>query len=88
MNEFDAVPSGRRRRLATKTLVHWAIACFLSVTGLVSALTGIYFLFLPSGGSQGGRNLNYESRCSSPGIPGSTSIPGPGWLWWSWALCT
>jgi hypothetical protein len=59
MNEFDAVPSGRRRRLPTKTLVHWAIACFLSVTGLVSALTGIYFLFLPSGGYQGGRNPDY-----------------------------
>jgi hypothetical protein len=61
MNEVDAAPSGGRRRLAPRTLVHWVIACLLSISGLVSTLTGIYFLFLASGGYQGGRSPDYDA---------------------------
>ncbi len=59
MKEVDRTAPDGRRRLATRVLVHWAIVCLLSISGVVSALTGIYFLFLPSGGYQGGRNADY-----------------------------
>ncbi len=42
-----------------RTLVHWAMVFMLSISGLLTTLTGIYFLVLPSGGYQGGRNPDY-----------------------------
>jgi len=42
-----------------RTVVHWFMVFLLSVSGLLTALTSIYFLFLPSGGYQGGRNPHY-----------------------------
>ena len=42
-----------------RTVVHWVTVLLLSVSGLLTTLTGIYFLFLPSGGYQGGRNPHY-----------------------------
>ena len=42
-----------------RTIVHWVTVFVLSVSGLLTTITGIYFLFLPSGGYQGGRNPHY-----------------------------
>jgi hypothetical protein len=42
-----------------RTIVHWILVFLLSVSGLLTTVTGIYFLFLPSGGYQGGRNPHY-----------------------------
>ncbi len=37
----------------------WLLAAVVFLSGLVAALSGIYFLFVPSGGYQGGRNPWY-----------------------------
>jgi hypothetical protein len=46
-------------RPSRRTIVHWVTVILLGISGLLTALTGIYFLFLPSGGYQGGRNPHY-----------------------------
>jgi hypothetical protein len=48
-------------RLSASTLLRWATASLLSVSGVIAAATGIYFLFSPSGGYQGGRNPLYDA---------------------------
>jgi hypothetical protein len=48
-------------RLSASTLLRWATACLLSVFGAIATATGIYFLFSPSGGHQGGRNPLYDA---------------------------
>jgi hypothetical protein len=57
MRELLAETQGRTPN--RRTVVHWVTVFLLSVSGLLTALTGIYFLFLPSGGYQGGRNPHY-----------------------------
>jgi len=47
------------RRVSDKTLRTWLIDLVGFVSGLLSILSGVYFLFLPSGGYQGGRNPSY-----------------------------
>jgi hypothetical protein len=42
-----------------RTVIHWVGVFLLSVSGVLTTLTGIYFLVLPSGGYQGGRNPHY-----------------------------
>jgi cytochrome b subunit of formate dehydrogenase len=42
-----------------QTRKNWLIDVAVFLGGLVAALTGIYFLFVPSGGYQGGRNPMY-----------------------------
>jgi hypothetical protein len=42
-----------------RTVVHWVTVFLLTVSGLLTALTSIYFLFLPSGGYQGGSNPHH-----------------------------
>jgi len=37
----------------------WLLDATIFLSGLVAALSGIYFLFIPSGGYQGGRNPMY-----------------------------
>jgi hypothetical protein len=37
----------------------WLLDAAIFLSGLVAALSGIYFLFIPSGGYQGGRNPMY-----------------------------
>jgi hypothetical protein len=49
----------RRGPPSRRTIVHWVTVFLLGVSGLLTTLTGIYFLFLPSGGYQGGRNPHY-----------------------------
>jgi hypothetical protein len=51
MNDFKIVKKQVRR--------HWQVDLGLFLTALGASLTGIYFLFLPIGGYQGGRNPFY-----------------------------
>lgn len=48
-----------QRKLSLQTRMNWLVDAGLFISGLVATLTGIYFLFLPSGGYQGGRNPYY-----------------------------
>jgi len=45
--------------LSAKTRKNWLIDAALALGGLLAALSGIYFLYLPTGGYQGGRNPMY-----------------------------
>lgn len=42
--------------ISTQTRTNWLIDAMVFVGGIVAAITGIYFLVLPVGGYQGGRN--------------------------------
>jgi len=42
------------------TQKNWGIDAALFVSAVIAALSGIYFLYLPAGGYQGGRNLYYN----------------------------
>jgi hypothetical protein len=46
-------------KMSMRTRQNWLIDAAVFLGGVVAALTGIYFLFLPSGGYQGGRNPMY-----------------------------
>jgi hypothetical protein len=50
---------GPERPLSAQTRLNWAIDFVVFISGLAAALTGIYFLFMPAGGYQGGRNPLY-----------------------------
>ncbi len=45
--------------LSAKTRKNWLIDAALALGSAIAALSGIYFLFLPSGGYKGGRNPMY-----------------------------
>ncbi len=45
--------------VSKQTRNNWLIDAALFIAGVVAAITGIYFLFLPVGGYQGGRNPYY-----------------------------
>lgn len=49
----------RTIRLSRQTRANWLIDAVVFVGGLLAALSGIYFLYLPSGGYRGGRNPAY-----------------------------
>ncbi|MCJ7715300.1 MAG: DUF4405 domain-containing protein [Anaerolineales bacterium] len=49
----------KKQIFSVQTRNHLILDVFLVVAGLVTALSGIYFLFLPVGGFQGGRNPLY-----------------------------
>jgi hypothetical protein len=49
----------KRAYLAPQTRNNWLIDSALFVGALIASITGIYFLFLPVGGYQGGRNAMY-----------------------------
>ncbi|MEA3351492.1 MAG: DUF4405 domain-containing protein [Chloroflexota bacterium] len=49
----------KRRIVSTQTRNNFFIDSFFFTVGLITALSGIYFLFLPVGGYQGGRNPMY-----------------------------
>jgi len=53
------VLSVRQGAPGRRTVVHWITVFLLSVSGLLTIVTGVYFLVLPSGGYQGGRNPDY-----------------------------
>lgn len=48
-----------RASVSRHTLQNWLIDAGIFIGGLIAGLTGIYFLFLPSSGYQGGRNPTY-----------------------------
>jgi len=45
--------------MSMQTRTNWLIDAAVFLGGIVAALSGVYFLFLPSGGYQGGRNPAY-----------------------------
>jgi hypothetical protein len=45
--------------LSTRTKMNWLLDANIFLTALIASLTGIYFLYLPIGGYQGGRNPTY-----------------------------
>jgi len=47
-------------RKVAQTRKKWLLDAIIFLGGLVAALSGIYFLFVPSGGYQGGRNPMYD----------------------------
>jgi len=51
-----------RGGLSTRTRTNWLINASVFLGGVVAGLSAIYFLFVPSGGYQGGRNTLYELR--------------------------
>jgi len=46
-------------RMSTQTRANWLIDAAVFIGAILAGLSGIYFLFLPSGGYQGGRNPMY-----------------------------
>jgi cytochrome b subunit of formate dehydrogenase len=46
-------------RMSRQTRMNWLIDAAVFVGGILAGLSGIYFLYFPSGGYQGGRNLTY-----------------------------
>ena len=46
----------KRMGLSMQTRRNWLIDAALFVGGILATLSGVYFLFVPSGGYQGGRN--------------------------------
>jgi hypothetical protein len=49
----------KRIHISMQTRKNWLIDAAVFVGAILAALSGIYFLFLPSGGYQGGRNPAY-----------------------------
>ena len=47
------------KTVSLQTRTNWIIDLTVFLGGLAAAISGIYFLFLPSGGYQGGRNPMY-----------------------------
>jgi uncharacterized membrane protein len=48
-----------RNGLSARTRTNWLINASVFIGGVIAGLSGIYFLFIPSGGYQGGRNVLY-----------------------------
>jgi hypothetical protein len=49
-------------RVSMQTRMNWLIDAAVFFGGLLAGLSGVYFLYLPSGGYQGGRNPMYGIR--------------------------
>ena len=49
-----------QRTVSKRTLYNWLLDASLALSGLLAGITGVYFLFLPTNGYQGGRNLYYS----------------------------
>ena len=52
--------SGKKQIFSIQTRNNIILDMFLLISGLIAVLSGIYFLFLPIGGFQGGRNPFYD----------------------------
>ncbi len=48
-----------KRSLSLQTRINWLIDASVFIGGVIASISGIYFLFLPSGGYRGGRNPFY-----------------------------
>lgn len=51
--------------VSTKTRNNWLVDATLFSSALLATLSGVYFLFLPNGGFQGGRNTLYNIQILS-----------------------
>ncbi len=49
-----------QRTVSKRTFYNWLLDASLALSGLLAGITGVYFLFLPTNGYQGGRNLYYS----------------------------
>ena len=49
----------KNKQVSAQTRNNWLVDAGLFISGMVAVLSGIYFLFLPIGGYQGGRNPMY-----------------------------
>ncbi len=49
----------RLSRLDNRTRGNWGVDAIVLLGGILAAVSGVYFLYFPSGGSQGGRNALY-----------------------------
>lgn len=49
----------KKSRVSNQTRNNWLIVFLLTVSGLLVTFSTLYFLFLPNGGYQGGRNSTY-----------------------------
>jgi len=52
----------KRIELSTQTRANWIIFVVVFLGGIVASVSGAYYLFLPSGGYEGGRNPLYGVR--------------------------
>jgi hypothetical protein len=52
----------RRESMSTRTRVNWMLDFLVFLVGILAAISGVYFLFNPSGGFQGGRNPAFGLR--------------------------
>ncbi len=50
----------KKRSISLKTKTNWLVDAGLFLSAIAAALSGIYFLFFPTGGYQGGRNAAYS----------------------------
>jgi hypothetical protein len=46
--------------LSTRTKLNWLLDAKVFLAALVASITGVYFLYLPIGGYQGGRNPTFD----------------------------
>lgn len=46
-------------RMSRQTRMNWLIDAAVAIGGILAGLSGVYFLYVPSGGYQGGRNPMY-----------------------------
>lgn len=46
-------------KISRKTRVNWILDAAVFISAIFASISGIYFLYIPSGGFQGGRNLWY-----------------------------
>jgi len=51
-----------KKSISKQTKDNWMIDITLLISALFASISGIYFLYLPSGGYQGGRNPYYGSK--------------------------
>ena len=52
----------RRKSMSSRTRLNWLLDFVVLMVGILAAISGIYFLFRPSGSYQGGRNPAYGVR--------------------------
>jgi preprotein translocase subunit SecY len=57
LEEYMAKP--KKARMSTQTRANWLVDTAVFIGGVLATLSGVYFLFLPSGGYRGGRNPTY-----------------------------
>lgn len=50
----------RKRNVSKKTRTNWLLDAILFFSAVIAALSGIYFLYFPTSGFQGGRNPAYS----------------------------